>query len=194
MGRLIPYFPLSIVVLPGEKTRLHIFEPRYKQLIMESTEKSSSFGIPFVSHSKFADLGTEVMVRRVYNKQENGEMDIEVEGIGLFRVKNFRNPLPDKLYSGGEVEDIRINSEVRSAEVLEVFRWFCATMERTFPEDEIQTLYEVADVLDLDQIQKYRFISIRNPKAMAAFLVNQMRIMVSVARQESILEDRFSLN
>jgi Lon protease-like protein len=194
MGRLIPYFPLSIVVLPGERTRLHVFEPRYKQLIMECTERGMSFGIPFVTQSKFADLGTEVLVRRVLNRQENGEMDIEVEGIGLFRVKNLRNPLPEKLYSGGEVEDVRFNSEVRSAEVLEVFRWFCASMERTFPEDEIQTLYEVADALDLDQLQKYRLISIRNPKAIAAFLVNQMRLMVSVTKQETILEDRFFLN
>ena len=194
MGRLLPYFPLSIVVLPGERTRLHIFEPRYKQLIMECTEREMSFGIPFVTQSKFADLGTEVLVRRVLNRQENGEMDIEVEGIGLFRVKNLRNPLPEKLYSGGEVEDVRFNSEVRSAEVLEVFRWFCASMERTFPEDEIQTLYEVADALELDQLQKYRLISIRNPKAIAAFLVNQMRLMVSVTKQETILEDRFFLN
>jgi hypothetical protein len=194
MGRLIPYFPLSIVVLPGERTRLHVFEPRYKQLIMECTERGIPFGIPFVTQSKFADLGTEVLVRRVLNRQENGEMDIEIEGIGLFRVKNLRNPLPEKLYSGGEVEDVRFNSEVRSAEVLEVFRWFCASMERTFPEDEIQTLYEVADALDLDQLQKYRLISIRNPKAIAAFLVNQMRLMVSVTKQETILEDRFFLN
>ncbi len=161
---------------------------------MECTERGMSFGIPFVTQSKFADLGTEVLVRRVLNRQENGEMDIEVEGIGLFRVKNLRNPLPEKLYSGGEVEDVRFNSEVRSAEVLEVFRWFCASMERTFPEDEIQTLYEVADALDLDQLQKYRLISIRNPKAIAAFLVNQMRLMVSVTKQETILEDRFFLN
>ena len=194
MGRLIPYFPLSIVVLPGERTRLHIFEPRYKQLIMECSEQGTPFGIPYVNQAKFAELGTEVLVRRVYNRQANGEMDIEVEGIGLFRVNNVRNPLPNKLYSGGDIEDIRINTEARSAEVLEVFRWFCACMERTFPEDEIQTLYEVADALDLDQGQKYRLISTRSPKAMAAFLVNQMRIMVSVARQETILEDRFFLN
>jgi hypothetical protein len=52
----------------------------------------------------------------------------------------------------------------------------------------------VADALDLDQLQKYRLISIRNPKAIAAFLVNQMRLMVSVTKQETILEDRFFLN
>ncbi len=38
MTNFIPIFPLSIVVFPGEKVHLHIFEPRYKQLINECFE------------------------------------------------------------------------------------------------------------------------------------------------------------
>ena len=46
MTNFIPIFPLSIVVYPGEELNLHIFEPRYKQLITESYQANRSFGIP----------------------------------------------------------------------------------------------------------------------------------------------------
>ncbi|MEO1628994.1 MAG: LON peptidase substrate-binding domain-containing protein, partial [Bacteroidota bacterium] len=44
MGR--PLFPLKLVVYPGEQLNLHIFEPRYKQLIRECEQNKVTFGIP----------------------------------------------------------------------------------------------------------------------------------------------------
>jgi Lon protease-like protein len=38
MMNFIPIFPLSIVVFPGENLNLHIFEPRYRQLIRECSD------------------------------------------------------------------------------------------------------------------------------------------------------------
>src|SRR6187455_311175 len=46
MTNFIPIFPLGIVVFPGENLNLHIFEPRYKQLIKECFEQKKPFGIP----------------------------------------------------------------------------------------------------------------------------------------------------
>ena len=43
MTNFIPIFPLAIVVFPGEKLNLHIFEPRYKQLITECHEQKKTF-------------------------------------------------------------------------------------------------------------------------------------------------------
>ena len=43
---LLPQFPLQIVVYPNEKLDLHIFEPRYRQLIVEAIAKESTFSIP----------------------------------------------------------------------------------------------------------------------------------------------------
>ena len=44
MARFIPLFPLNIVVFPGEKLNLHIFEPRYKQLVNECYATGTTFG------------------------------------------------------------------------------------------------------------------------------------------------------
>ena len=46
MARMLPLFPLQIVVFPGEDLNLHIFEPRYKELIGECKDKGIHFGIP----------------------------------------------------------------------------------------------------------------------------------------------------
>ena len=58
MTNFIPIFPLAIVVYPGEDLNLHIFEPKYKQLINECFEQKKPFGIPVVIDNKMNELGT----------------------------------------------------------------------------------------------------------------------------------------
>ncbi|MGH2552637.1 MAG: LON peptidase substrate-binding domain-containing protein, partial [Chitinophagaceae bacterium] len=58
MTNFIPIFPLGIVVYPGEAINLHIFEPRYKQLISECYKTKKHFGIPVVIDNNVRDLGS----------------------------------------------------------------------------------------------------------------------------------------
>ena len=53
----IPIFPLNAVVFPGEYFNLHIFEPRYKQLIADIEQSKSTFGIPFTDDKGPIDFG-----------------------------------------------------------------------------------------------------------------------------------------
>ena len=58
--RVLPLFPLQLVVFPNEKVNLHIFEPRYKKLIRRCDENSENFGIiPYIK-GKIIDVGTEL--------------------------------------------------------------------------------------------------------------------------------------
>ena len=72
----IPIFPLGIVVYPGENLNLHIFEPRYKQLIKECSDQKKPFGIPTVIESKVQDFGSLVEIVEITKVHDNGEMDI----------------------------------------------------------------------------------------------------------------------
>jgi uncharacterized protein len=99
MTNFIPIFPLNLVVYPGEDLNLHIFEPRYKQLISECVEQKKHFGIPSVVKDKMAELGTVMEVREVVKVHENGEMDIKTKGLNVFRVLEAITSVPDKLYS-----------------------------------------------------------------------------------------------
>ncbi|MGV3657475.1 MAG: LON peptidase substrate-binding domain-containing protein, partial [Chitinophagaceae bacterium] len=72
MINFVPIFPLSIVVYPGEQLNLHIFEPRYKQLIAECWAEAKLFGIPAVIDSKVQDFGTLVRITEITTVHENG--------------------------------------------------------------------------------------------------------------------------
>ena len=103
MTNFIPIFPLGIVVYPGERLNLHIFEPRYKQLIQECHAAQKPFGIPAVINNKLQEFGTMVEVAEMTKLYDNGEMDIKTRGLKIFRILELIKEIPDKLYSGAIV-------------------------------------------------------------------------------------------
>ena len=103
MTNFIPIFPLGIVVYPGEQLNLHIFEPRYKQLISECFENKKPFGIPVVIDNKINEMGTLLQVVEISRVYEDGKMDIKAEGLKVFRILEIIKELPDKLYNGAIV-------------------------------------------------------------------------------------------
>src|SRR5215210_7232197 len=103
MINFIPIFPLSLVVYPGEELNLHIFEPRYKQLIEECAEVKKPFGIPIVIKNHLNEIGTLVDITEITTKYDNGEMDIKTRGSKVFRILEVIKEVPDKLYSGAIV-------------------------------------------------------------------------------------------
>ena len=62
MTNFIPIFPLGVVVFPGEQLNLHIFEPRYRQLIQDCFGEKRSFGIPIVLKNNVSEMGTLVTI------------------------------------------------------------------------------------------------------------------------------------
>src|SRR5918911_4297416 len=103
MTNFIPIFPLGIVVYPGENLNLHIFEPRYKQLINECNVGKKPFGIPTVIDNKVQDYGSLAEVTELSHVHDNGEMDIKTQGLKVFRILEVIKEVPDKLYNGAIV-------------------------------------------------------------------------------------------
>src|SRR5205085_31899 len=98
-----------IVIYPLEKLHLHIFEPRYKQLIKECFDLKKPFGIPTVLNNRLQDLGTLVQITEIVQQYENGEMDINTEGIQVFRTLEVIKQVPEKLYGGAIVNYLENN-------------------------------------------------------------------------------------
>jgi Lon protease-like protein len=100
----VPMFPLSIVPFPGEKINLHIFEERYKQMILDCHTQAIRFGIvPFIK-DMLMDYGVEVELNEIHKVYANGEMDIRTSGIRVFRVLDFFKEAKGKLYPGAIIE------------------------------------------------------------------------------------------
>jgi Lon protease-like protein len=89
MQKLIPIFPLSLVVFPQSKYPLYIFEPRYKLLIEKCLDEKTGFGIISLTNSEVSKIGCYVYVSELIKKFRSGEMDIIVTG----RYRFVRNEL-----------------------------------------------------------------------------------------------------
>lgn len=83
---LVPLFPLDLVLLPGVSQALHIFEPRYKQMIGECLEQKKTFGIVRSQEDGIAGVGCTGEIVNVVKKYPDGRMDIVVEGRQRFEV------------------------------------------------------------------------------------------------------------
>lgn len=100
--QILPLFPLNIVAFPGEKLNLHIFEPRYRQLIRECEELGTTFIICPHLKGENLPIGTEMKLTKIAKKYKNGKMDIRTEGIGLVKIHAFYKTIIGKLYPGAE--------------------------------------------------------------------------------------------
>ena len=83
----IPLFPLNIVAVPKERIPLHIFEPRYKQMIKDSIKTGDPFGIVLKDDKGVKSIGCSVKIMRVLKEHPTGEYDIIVQGLQCFRIK-----------------------------------------------------------------------------------------------------------
>jgi Lon protease-like protein len=82
----IGLFPLGIVLLPTERVPLHIFEPRYRELIGECLEADVEFGLLYADEEGVREIGTRARVSDVLEEFEDGRLNIVVEGGERFRV------------------------------------------------------------------------------------------------------------
>ena len=82
----IGLFPLGIVLLPGEFVPLHIFEPRYKDLIADCLDRQSEFGLVLSDDDGMRRVGTRAAVAEVLERFPDGRMNIVVKGGDRFRI------------------------------------------------------------------------------------------------------------
>jgi Lon protease-like protein len=83
---LIPLFPLDVVLFPGTPLPLHIFEPRYKEMIGECLAQNRPFGVIRAVEQKLSDVGCTAEIVTVVKEYEDGRLDIVTEGRRRFEV------------------------------------------------------------------------------------------------------------
>jgi Lon protease-like protein len=83
---LIPLFPLDVVLFPGAALPLHIFEPRYKEMIGECLADKSVFGVLRTGEKNIAEIGCTAEIIAVARKYPDGRLDIVTEGRHRFEV------------------------------------------------------------------------------------------------------------
>jgi Lon protease-like protein len=83
---LLALFPLDVVLFPGAPLPLHIFEPRYKEMINECLEQKRSFGMVRANKNALAEIGCTAVILDVSKKYDDGRLDIMTEGKQRFEI------------------------------------------------------------------------------------------------------------
>ena len=195
MTNFIPIFPLGIVVYPGEKLNLHIFEPRYKQLIKECQQGKKPFGIPSVIENKLQENGTLVNITELSKEYDNGEMDIKTQGEKIFRVLEIIKEVPDKLY-GGAIVNYPDNREMGNTELMrkimkgirELHKLLSVEKDFIKPDDELNS-YEVAHHIGLTLQEEYDLLGLTDELQRQEFLKRHLtKVIPMVAEMEGLKE------
>jgi Lon protease-like protein len=201
MTNFIPVFPLGVVIYPMERLHLHIFEPRYKQLIRECFDQKRPFGIPTVLNNRLQDLGTLVEIREIVQEYDNGEMDINTEGIKVFRTLEVIRQIPEKLYSGAIVNypenifgdgDEKLMKSIING-VREVHRLL--NISKDFKKaDDALTSYDVAHHMGLSVEEEYEFLGLLRERQRQEYLKRHLQKVLPMLIEMEQLKEKVKLN
>ena len=193
----LPFFPLSVFLFPGEDIPLHIFEPRYKQLIGEARSQGITFAIPYVIQQDIQGFGCEVRLKEVVAEKEGGNMVIVVEALSLVEIVSYDKQMEGKLFPGGHIRRIPCEEPVLSSEVMHLISSYREQFDQDFLSAYANTQISRKDLivaLNLSSDEKYRFICMPDDKQKENFLAGQLRYLSMIRNQEALLGDDFGLN
>ncbi len=87
--KIIPLFPLGLVLMPQSPLPLHIFEERYKLMIGECLAENRDFGIVFLNATDIQAVGCTASILNVIKRYEDGRLDILTRGNTRFVIKEI---------------------------------------------------------------------------------------------------------
>lgn len=190
-------FPLPVILFPGETVSLHIFEPRYQQLIRHCENQNMSFGIPFTS-LKSQNLGAVVQLDEITKKYPNGESDIVVKATDLFSVVQLPQNLENVLYPGGTINlETNYKTYTPSVELKNYFQKFLDFKGESVVDyiiDNEFTVYHIAGYLYMNTDEKLEFLKRKTLAQKDKFLVNYLKILTVELTQEEAVYKGFYLN
>ncbi len=194
----IPLFPIEIFLLPGETTHLHIFEPRYQQLLVDCAKTNTGFGIPFKSNDKISAIGSFVKIINVSAENSDGTSDIEIFCEDVFNLKKFLIHNDSTLYPTGEVEFIdSVLHEGVSANLIQLLNRLLKKNEKVvLPEDPSFQLsaFEVACLLEFSNTDKIKLARTNSAIMREKILSNKIRILEKISEQMNSIRGDFFLN
>jgi Lon protease-like protein len=200
MTNFIPIFPLGIVVYPGENLNLHIFEPRYKQLITECQSQKKPFGIPTVIENRLQDYGSLVELVEVSKVHENGELDIKTVGSRVFRILEVIKDVPDKLYSGAIVNYPETNEEGNRELMKKVMNSIrelhkLLRVDKDFKKtDEELKVFDVAHHVGLSLEEEYEMLHLLQERQRQEYLKRHLTKVIPLVAEMEQLREKIKLN
>jgi hypothetical protein len=187
-------------VYPGEDLNLHIFEPRYKQMINECYAQAKLFGIPAVIENKMQDYGTLMQITEITTVHENGELDIKTKGQKVFRILEVIKEIPDKLYSGAIV-NYPNNYEKGNPEVLRRIVTGIKELHKLLDvskdfkkEDADLKSYDLAHHVGLSLKEEYELLNLLDERQRMEYLKRHLTKVIPMLAEMEQLKEKVKQN
>ncbi len=200
MINFIPIFPLGVVVFPEEVLNLHIFEPRYKQLVNDCYAEAKPFGIPTVLENGVNELGTLVEITEVVEVYADGKMDIRIKGVQVFKMLELVKSIPNKLYSGAIVQypaNIVTKNIMLMSAILPLVRELhkLLNVEKDFkkPDEELVS-YDIAHHVGLPVKEEYELNSLLYEVQRLEYIRRHLQKVLPIIADAEKLKQRIQLN
>lgn len=189
----IPMFPLSLLPLPGELVPLHIFEPRYRQLLQDAESDDVSFGIYFTNTINTEKIGSLMKLETVIKRYPTGESDIIVKCHDIITMDKLYRTFKSKLYPGGDVSLSEVDlNEIEGGKLSELFLAYLAKRNITRQQGSF-SVFTMALELNLEVSDRYSFLTADRPGRIN-FLIQRIKYQTQILDQEEKSKDVFHLN
>jgi ATP-dependent Lon protease len=210
--RLLPLFPLPVVLFPGVALPLQIFEPRYRQMLVDCLAADRVFGLLYRPEEE----GDRTLVRGhvgcVAHIDESttlpdGRSNIVVRGVERFALERFVESAHP--YDVGNVSEYDDDDEPRdpldelAAHVSDLFGRV-GHAARTLgddrdplpplPEDPALLSFSIASMIDLDGEARQRLLSSRSPTGRLRELDDLLSGAIGTLELRAAVHDRAKTN
>ena len=198
----IGLFPLELVLLPTERVPLHIFEPRYKEMIGECLRSGDEFGLVLEDEQGRREIGTRAAVVEVLQVFDDGRMNVIVEGHDRFRLRELTS---GRDFPTGEVEPVEDDEDeaededeaAESGRALSLFRNLVelAAGEVDEPDDTSGPLsFQIAARVDFGIEPKQELLELRSEPARLQQLCTLLEAAIEAVQREREVRERAATN
>lgn len=204
MAEMLPLFPLSLAVFPGETLKLHIFEPRYQQLVQDCDDQGIWFGISPVIEQEMVGVATMVEIQSVDQHFPGGECNITVMGRARFKVQKFLQVSPEKLYPGGYGEVIEeeiipdperfLDLQQEILDLIFQLHDVLGISKNVVSSPEEITAFKVAHDIGLSLRQEADLLVMNSESARLNYVFDHLQKILPIVRETQRLKARSQLN
>ena len=196
----IPLFPLRLVVFPEEKLNLHIFEPRYLNMIRDCIESGQSFGIPSFIENKVMPVGAEMRVVELVKTYENGEFDIKTQSVGLFEIEAITKYDNQVKCDVGDIRPYFIDMDQEEQEVIDLIH----KVNILFKSLSVKQIeysgilkpisFELGHLLGLSLKQEYELLCLKKESARIKYLSQYVEGITPEEKVKEVVMRKINLN
>lgn len=183
MDALIPLFPLDVVLFPGTPLPLHIFEPRYKEMIGECLAQDRTFGIVRAVEQNLSEMGCTAEIVTVVKEYDDGRLDIITEGRQRFevvRVNQERAFLRAEVVMIEDAPGTTPNEEAtaRAVQLHSELLALAGAAQDLSTADPLMLSFYLAGSLPLDLDFKQKLLSLRSEPERITLLISYLETVI----------------